>query len=177
MRNSTTPYQSRCKNTFVLIVVVVVWIHRTHGPRKPASLLQSSPLSLTALCSTSGNRRNEEHYSGGWKTPLITSRRAVRYPLDLPPGRWCAVRPNCLLTSWAKIGAITPGPGRCFSSCTSFVVSHWRESGKGRKRDWREGEERRTTQGRERSTEGDFRTMGMDIGVLERDSRGVEISR
>lgn len=27
------------------------------------------------------------------------------------PGRWCAVRPNCLLTSWAKIGAITLGRG------------------------------------------------------------------
>lgn len=44
-----------------------------------------SPLSDRPVCSTSGNRRNEEHYSGGWKTPLITSRRAVRYPLDLPP--------------------------------------------------------------------------------------------
>lgn len=53
--------------------------------KEPAlSLLQSSLLSLTVLCSTSGNRRNEEHYSGGWKTPLITSRRAVRYPPDLP---------------------------------------------------------------------------------------------
>ena len=52
------------------------------------SLLQTFPLSLSlsdhSMCSTSGNRRNEEHYSGGWKTPLITSRRAVRYPPDLP---------------------------------------------------------------------------------------------
>lgn len=44
-----------------------------------------SPLFDRPMCSTSGNRRNEEHYSGGWKTPLITSRRAVRYPLDLSP--------------------------------------------------------------------------------------------
>lgn len=42
-----------------------------------------SPFSDRPVCSTSGNRRNEEHYSGGWKTPLITSRRAVRYPPDL----------------------------------------------------------------------------------------------
>jgi len=43
-----------------------------------------SALSDRPVCSTNGNRRNEEHYSGGWKTPLITSRRAVRYPPDLP---------------------------------------------------------------------------------------------
>lgn len=94
-----------------------------------------SPLSDRPVCSTSGNRRNEKHYSGGWKTPLITSRRAVRYPLDLPPGWWCAVRPNCLLTSWAKIGAITLRLGRCFSSCTSFVVSHSRGTGMRKKKD------------------------------------------
>jgi len=74
---------SRCKNMSVLIVVAGFIVRAVR--RKPVSLLESSPLSLTALCSTSGNRRNEEHYSGGWKTPLITSRRAVRYPPDLPP--------------------------------------------------------------------------------------------
>lgn len=49
------------------------------------------------------------------------------------PSRWCAVRPNCLLTSWAKIGAITLRPGCYFSSRTSFVVS--RRAGKRKEKD------------------------------------------
>ena len=66
---------------FVSIVVVKLIVYSWR--KSTLSLLQTSLLSDRSMCSTSGNRRNEEHYSGGWKTPLITSRRAVRYPPDL----------------------------------------------------------------------------------------------
>jgi len=65
--------------------VAVGFIARAVEESPSPCSVKFSPLSGRPVCSTSGNRRNEEHYSGGWKTPLITSRRAVRYPLDLPP--------------------------------------------------------------------------------------------
>lgn len=99
---------------------------------RPFLATKFSPFSDRPVCSTSGNRRNEEHYSGGWKTPLITSRRAVRYPPDLP-------LPRLVVCGSPKLPSHFLGEdrrdyaralGRCYSSCTSFVVSHWCEMGR-----------------------------------------------
>lgn len=139
--------------------------------RKPAlSLLQSSL--LTVLCSTSGNRRNEEHYSGGWKTPLITSRRAVRYPPDLP-------LPRPVVCGSPKLPSHFLGEdrrdyaralGRCVTPPVLRLLFHigvkW--AGPGRRRAERSrGDGQQHEGGKDQAR--DFRTMEMDIGVLERD--------
>lgn len=120
--------------------------------KKACSLFATkfSPLSDRPVCSTSGNRRNEEHYSGGWKTPLITSRRAVRYPPDLPlPLVVCGSPklPSHFLgedrRDYARAGAL-------LLPCISFVVSHWREMGRTRRKGRKRGQGETDNNTRER---------------------------
>lgn len=88
------------------------------------------------------------------------------------PGRWCAVRPNCLLTSWAKIGAITLGRG-VVSPFVFRLLFRIGESVRENKRK-REKESRGSGTGekgdhntRKKRSRGDFRRMEERCALLK----------
>lgn len=85
------------------------------------------------------------------------------------PRRWCAVRPNCLLTSWAKIGAITPGPERSVSPLVLRLL--FRTGGRRqRRRGLRRGLDNNTRARKISREGGTLEEHGaMDIGARKRE--------
>lgn len=149
------------KFRFNLATFVDEWLNRSLGGRKLARISRGLQLAL-ARWSTSGNRRNDGHYSGGWKTPLITSRWAVRYPPDLPGAVVCGSPklPSHLLGEDRCDYAVrcfsplsTPHFVCCFASASSHGSGGWKSSGEGGRRRERRGRSRwgggRTLQRRE----------------------------